>query len=338
MSTEQPLFSIIIATRDRPSLLVTSLGSVLEQRFRGFEVIVVNDGSSEEHEREYGETIARSNLTVRLFTLARTERGHGPAYARNSGARHAHGSYLCFLDDDDQWIDLEHLNRAAVVVSCPQKPDLLLANQQAFRNGIPVSEAIWIEDLQNYVHDRPDPHGAIAVTPAQLLRCRAHCHLNTLIISRALFSSIGGFDEGQRYDEDRDLYLRAIDGAESIKFLPFTVARHNIPDPVSKVTASTAESELSKRLYQLRTSDKLITLATRREVRWHEMRYRSYLLRHIAVAAARAGRLDTASYYAREALVSKLTIGWLGITVLLMLRRFGRKLTTANSRSSASLV
>jgi glycosyltransferase involved in cell wall biosynthesis len=328
-STERPTFSVIIATRNRSTLLAVSLGSVLDQQFRDFEVVVVDDGSSEEHGPRYHELAQARTATVRLIHLLRTERGHGPGYALNYGVSQSHGEFLCFLDDDDQWIDAEHLGRAALSIRSKPEPDLILANQRAFRADKPVPEVIWIEDLSERLRGDPDASGAYAVTPAELLRCQGHCHLNTTIVSRSLFDKIGGFDESQRYEPDRDLYLRLLDRAGSIKYLPFIVSRHNIPDPASKASVSTSQSELSKRLYQLRTCDKAVLFATRDEVRRHEMLYRAYILRHIAVEAGRMGQLESAAYYAREGLMARFTLGWLASTVFFAFRRrFRRPVST----------
>lgn len=304
------LFSVIIPTRNRAALFAVALQSVLDQRFRGFEVIVVNDGSSEEHEHRYREVVAAAPDRVTLLSLVRTGRGHGPGYAGNFGADHARGDYLCFLDDDDQWTDPDHLGRVAeVITSGVEKIDLILANQQAFRNGTPVAGTIWIEDLKEKLSGAPDATGAYTVTPAELLRCQAHCHLNTTIVSHDFYREIGGFDQELRYEQDREFYLRAIDRASSIKFLPYTVSRHNIPDPAAQTSVSTAESELSKRLYQLRVLDKTVLFSRRSELRRYAMRQRVYTLQHIAREAGRTGRADCATYYAREALMIKFCSG-----------------------------
>jgi glycosyltransferase involved in cell wall biosynthesis len=321
-SDPRPLFSVIIPTRNRSALFAVALHSVLEQQYRNFEVIVLNDGSSEEHEARYRELVKLAPELARLLTLVRTEHGHGPSYGRNFGAAHARGEYLCFLDDDDQWMDPEHLARAAgVITASAERIDLILANQQAFRSGAPVPDIIWIEDLKDRLRGVPDVAGAYTVTPVQLLGCQAHCHLNTTIASRCLYHKIGGLDEGLRYEEDRDFYLRAIDRARLIKFLPQIVSRHNIPDPAAKASMSTSESEISKRLYQLRVFDKAVLFAARPEVRRYAMRQRAYTLKQIATEAARVGRLDCAAYYAREALMTRFTLGWLGTTARFTLRR-----------------
>src|SRR5947207_5266444 len=170
LPAEQPLFSVIIPTRNRSSLFAVALQSVIEQRFRDFEVIVVNDGSSAEHEARYHKLVGSAQRALRMLTLVHTELGHGQSYALNYGAAQARGNYLCFLDDDDQWIDPDFLGRAADVVATSQEQvELLLANQRGFQNGVVIHRAIWIEDLEERLTGVPDTAGAYIVTPSDLL-------------------------------------------------------------------------------------------------------------------------------------------------------------------------
>jgi glycosyltransferase involved in cell wall biosynthesis len=294
----------------------------LVQNYSEFEVIVINDGSSAEHETYYADELKVAAGVARMVTLVRTEHGNGPGYARNYGAAQAHGDFLSFLDDDDQWTDPEYLCRVARVINGNAGPvDLILANQMAFRNGTPVPGVTWIEDLADRLRSVPDGAGAYGVTVPELLRCQAHCHLNTTIIARTFFVDMGGFDEGLRYEEDVDLYLRAIDRARSIKFLPVSVSRHNIPDPVAKTSQSTAASKLSKNLYRMRVFDKAVLFSARSELRCYAMRQRAYTLKHIASEAARIGMLDCALYYAREALMARFTFGWLLAVIMFSIQR-----------------
>jgi len=321
---DRPLFSIIIPTRNRSSSFEVALQSVLEQRFRAFEVIVVNDGSLDEHEGRYRELVEAAPEFVRMLTLVRTPRGLGQAYALNFGAAQARGDYLGFLDDDDQWTDPEHLGRAAqVIAASATQADLLLANQRAFRGDTPVSGVIWIEDLKSRLRGEPDSSGAYTVTTKELLGCPAHCHLNTTIVLRTFFLELSGIDEVQRWETDRDFFLRAIDRARLIKFMPGDVSRHNIPDPAAKANMTTAEPELAKRLYQLRVFDRAVLFSVRPELRRYAMRQRAYVLKHIAEEAARIGQFDRAAYYAREALAVGFTLGWVSVTALFTARRVG---------------
>jgi len=91
-----------------------------------------------------------------------------------------------------------------------------------------------------------------------LFRRTKHDHL-----SRASFLALSGIGESQRFETDRDFFHRAIDRARLIKFLPWVVSRHNLPDPDAKAKMTSVESELSKQLSQLRVFDKAVSFSVR---------------------------------------------------------------------------
>ena len=86
-------FSVIIPTYNRAALLREALESVFKQKFSDFEVIVVDDGSTDGTE----ETLRAFAGKIRCFG----QRNRGPGAARNLGAARAEGKYLAFLDSDD---------------------------------------------------------------------------------------------------------------------------------------------------------------------------------------------------------------------------------------------
>jgi glycosyltransferase involved in cell wall biosynthesis len=89
-----PFFSIIVPTKNRVNLLIKAVKSVLSQDFQNFELIVVDDGSTDDTHRE----IALIN-DKRIKIIS--NKGQGQSAAQNAGIEVASGSYLCFLDDDD---------------------------------------------------------------------------------------------------------------------------------------------------------------------------------------------------------------------------------------------
>ncbi|MDE2334922.1 MAG: glycosyltransferase family 2 protein [Rhodospirillales bacterium] len=303
-----PLFSVLLPTRNRATLFASALGSVLAQECRDLEVVVVDDGS-DEADAARCRALCEADARVRLVVLARRSRGHGQSYALNEGAQAARGRYLCFLDDDDSWTDSRHLARVSRLLT-PQTalPDLVLCNQQAFRAGEPLGRTVWIEDLEPRLARAPDALGAYTVTPEELLACQAHCHVNTTIVRRDFYLELGGFEEGLRYECDRDFYLRAIDRAALIRFLPQVVARHNVPDPKAGTAMSTALSDLERRLYQLRVFDRIATGCARAALRRYALRQRVYTLGHVASASRAAGHRDSARLYAREARLARLLL------------------------------
>ena len=130
---------------------------------------------------------------------------------------------------------------------------------------MPVPGVIWIEDLKDRQLDEPDAAGAYTVSARNCWTSGAlppeHDHL-----SRASFLALSGIGESQRFETDRDFFLRAIDRARLIKFLPWVVSRHNLPDPDAKANMTTVESELSKQLSRLRVFDKVVPFSVRPEV------------------------------------------------------------------------
>src|SRR5882762_3330329 len=89
------MFSVIIPSYNRAILLRSAIESVLSQRNRDFEIIVVDDGSSD------GTLDYLKSLGAKITTVRQPNRG--PGAARNLGARDATGTYLAFLDSDDLW-------------------------------------------------------------------------------------------------------------------------------------------------------------------------------------------------------------------------------------------
>src|SRR5262245_19859517 len=89
------MFSVVIPSFNRVALLSTTLNSVFAQRFTDFEVIVVDDGSTDQ--------TMESLQPFRDQVTAIRQANQGPGGARNRGARQAVGTYLAFLDSDVLW-------------------------------------------------------------------------------------------------------------------------------------------------------------------------------------------------------------------------------------------
>jgi glycosyltransferase involved in cell wall biosynthesis len=318
-------FSVVIATRNRPRSFRQALESIVAQSLSDIEIIIVNDGSAVEHQDEYASILrAVGSNRIRSLALIPRPKGHGGSYARNFGVAEANAPYLCFLDDDDCWTDRDHLSRAQAVIAHSAAPvDLYMTNQAAFLSDEAQPGPIWIEDLPTILAslgNRPDDRGAHSVTVDELLRSGGFCHLNTLIVRRNLYDEIGGMEETIRWEEDRDLYLRLIDRAIVIKYSPFTVARHNIPNPAGSGSATTALSNFQRHLFRLMVFDRALHLASHSSVRAHARRHKAYTLKRISEALDTAGRPIEAALYAREALGTGPTAKWIAYTAWLTLR------------------
>ncbi|MGF1765728.1 glycosyltransferase family 2 protein, partial [Aliivibrio kagoshimensis] len=210
IKNEQPYFSVIIPTRDRPELFFRTLDSVLQQTSENFEIIVVNDGSDDDNLTVYQERLSEVVKLVSFISLVHTPNGHGPSYSRNFGARIAKGQYLCFLDDDDEWTDPEYLGRVySEIQGQENRVDAYYCHQKAYlTNGEQKTETIWIEDL---IEDAELGADSIAkpVSVNYMLKSNGFAHMNCSIYRKPFFNDvIQGMNENIRYESDRDLYYR----------------------------------------------------------------------------------------------------------------------------------
>jgi len=128
---ERPLVSVIIPVFNRPKSLTVALRSVFAQTFSDWEVIVVDDASSDDS-AEVGLQIGPPGK-VRVI---RHKRNQGPSAARNTGVLAARGRYVSFLDSDDSWHP-EKLRRQIEMVEADSDPSMVFCVTQTvtFREG-----------------------------------------------------------------------------------------------------------------------------------------------------------------------------------------------------------
>jgi glycosyltransferase involved in cell wall biosynthesis len=180
-----PEVSVVIPTYNRASMLGDAVRSVLGQTFRDFELIVVDDGSSD-HTQRLLEGWAGE------LTVLRTRR-QGVAAARNHGARNASGRYLAFLDSDDLWL--------------PEKLQYQISAHRAHPEmRISHTDEIWVR-RQRRVNPM-DKHAKRGgwIFNYSLPMCRISP--SSVMIERSLFEETGGFDRHFCVCEDYEFWLR----------------------------------------------------------------------------------------------------------------------------------
>jgi len=179
------LVSVIIPTYNRANLLRDSIDSVLAQRYQEFQLIVIDDGSTDETEK----TVSRfrdSRITYRY------QENMGQSCARNTGLRMAEGEYVAFLDSDNVWVDTR-LQRHVALLQQNESYDAVY--------GISIPFPVRARNAQDQI-ERPSGW----ITRALLLR--NFIPFNSVLIRKHLIDYIGGFDESLRSAEDYDLWLR----------------------------------------------------------------------------------------------------------------------------------
>jgi len=189
----RPLISAIIPTYNRADLVGDAIDSILAQTYPNVEIIVVDDGSTDNTK----ERLARYGDRIRIIY----QRNAGPSAARNRGIAASHGEFISFLDSDDLWLpvklerQIDLLEQAGESIPCclsnimMRWSDRDIASFTISSLHPPLSEGIW-------------------TNPAEILATRFVLFNQGAVIRRSALAAIGTFDESLRLLEDYEFALR----------------------------------------------------------------------------------------------------------------------------------
>ena len=209
-----PLVSLIVPAYNAAATIGETLDSLLAQTWTHLEVIVVDDGSTDETS-----SIVRAYAGRDARVLLLKQSNGGVARARNAGATAARGDFIGFIDADDLW-----------------RPDKVARQMQPFARGgdeLVLVYSLWAgideESRILYVADIDAPEGDVL---RPLCRTNFVGNCSSALIRKWAFASVGGFDPGLRDSgaqgcEDYKLFLAL---AERYRFAavaePLTGYRH----------------------------------------------------------------------------------------------------------------
>lgn len=190
-STNNPLVSIIVRTKDRPELLKRALQSIAAQTFRPIEVVLVNDGGCQLDVNEL-EGILK-DITLNYIRL---ENNTGRAHAGNVGIENAKGEYIGFLDDDDEYYP-EHIG---TLVSFLGQGDYKVAytdTEMVFQDIAPEEDRLKISKK---IFSKDFSYRDLLIVN--------YIPFHSILFSHTILSSAGGLDENFDLYEDWDLLIR----------------------------------------------------------------------------------------------------------------------------------
>lgn len=244
---KSPFFSIVISTCNRPDLLKRCLNKVFEQSYDNYEVIIINNGSKPYHEEKYRRIERIFDERFKFYDLNnRMSAGIGPAYARNLGISVAHGKYIAFCDDDDEWIDPNYLLDIENYLN-NFSSDLVVSNQFGISEAGTdnPSPKIWFKNIEKYL-STPTKQITKLLDVNYFSDNGAFPHLNISIYKSSFIKQLGGFDKKLWYEEDLDLFLRALQENPSIAFNSKFVAKHYIPNKEKMTNITSNIDEITK--------------------------------------------------------------------------------------------
>jgi len=182
---DSPKVSVIVPTYNRANRLEGTLRSIVSQTYQDFELIVVDDGSTD-----------NTSKVIESFPSAQylpMKKNSGVSKARNIGLACAKGEFICFLDSDDLWKE-KKLEIQIHWMESNTDNQVCYTDEIWVRNGVRVNQ---MNKHRKYTGDI-------------FRHCLALCIVSpsSVMIRAKLFSEIGNFDESLPACEDYDLWLR----------------------------------------------------------------------------------------------------------------------------------
>lgn len=175
---EQLFVSVIIPVYNGAPFLAEAIHSVLRQNYERLEIIVVDDGSTD----DTADVAARFAARIRFVQ----QDNRGPSAARNRGLEMARGDVIAFLDADDLWPG-EKLNRQLDYLRRHPQTEVVTGRVQVMKLAAGTGERVF--------EDFADPLVSV--------------NLGAALYRKSVFQTVGLFDPAMRYSEDVDWFMRA---------------------------------------------------------------------------------------------------------------------------------
>jgi glycosyltransferase involved in cell wall biosynthesis len=236
---DSPLVSSIIATYNRGYIVCEAIDSILSQTYGNTEIIVVDDGSTDdtrEKLRRYGD---------RIHVVS--QNNSGPAAAWNAGIKASKGEIICFLGSDDLWLPTFVERQVSVLER--GGPSVPCSISNAFTR--------WANGTETYSFDlaclRPEAEEGLWLNALDVLLTRFVMCGQMMAIRRKTLEKIGSFDGKLSYLEDYDVALRlSLEGNWGYIREPLVFYRQSTSGDSMSLQASSVDAKLAEYILLIR--------------------------------------------------------------------------------------
>ena len=211
----KPLVSVIIPTYNRAALVKRAIQSVLDQTYDNFEVIVVDDASTD------STVTVIANIKDQRLKYIRHEVNCHASAARNTGIASVKGELIAFLDDDDEWFPSKLEKQVPVLVNASPEVGLVYCWMDHFDSGgrvVGETHPMHIGWVFDKMLDRPRLGGC-----------------PTIIVRREVFDVVGVFDVDLRRGNDGD-FIRRVARKYAVDVVPEVLVRVNVGHGFDRIT------------------------------------------------------------------------------------------------------
>ena len=181
-----PTVSVILTTYNRGTILTEAIQSILDQDYRDFEILVVDDGSCDD-------TPEQIHPYRNQLLFIQHSHNRGISAARNTGIIHSSGNFICFLDSDDLWKKQKLSSQIAFLRMHPDY-QICYTGEVWLRNGTWLNQKVKHQKFSGDIFEKLLP--LCLISPSSVM------------VARKVLDQTGYFDESFPACEDYDLWLR----------------------------------------------------------------------------------------------------------------------------------
>ena len=188
-----PKFSIVISVYNKGNFIKNTLESVFNQSITDYEVIIINDASTD-HSEDVIRSINNDKITYHSFS-----KNKGAAAARNKGIELATNPYIAFLDGDDIW-DANYLREIKTLINT-------FPNHKVFATAITIQEHDGFRESQ-YTFSNPKNSQYLSLNYFEASLKNTILTSSSTVIEKSVFNDIGVYDTTIKSGQDTDLWIR----------------------------------------------------------------------------------------------------------------------------------
>jgi len=187
----KPLVSIIIPTYNRADLLSRAIQSVINQTYKDWELLIIDDGSTD-NTKEIVEEFVKKDPRIKYFY----QENKGQGAARNLGIRESKGEYIAFLDSDDEFLE-NKIEKSVKIFNEDKNIGMIYSNAIIIGNYLDNKKSLEISKLY---------YGNIY----KKLLLNNFITTSTVVVKKEVFLNCGFFNKSSllRNFEDYDMWLR----------------------------------------------------------------------------------------------------------------------------------
>ena len=191
LNNNTPLVSVNLTTKNRSNLLKESIDSIIKQTYLNLELIIVDDGSTDDTEKvilDYADKI--------VIKYVKNQKSLGNASARNTAFYMSTGKYIAFMDDDDFWNDINKITKQVNILEQNNSVDFVFSEIYMFFESSAITKHITLVKPKSWVK--------------HFLTKNSLIYSPTVMIRRSILDLAGGFDKKIKKGVDSALYRRLI--------------------------------------------------------------------------------------------------------------------------------